>query len=83
MYEKVVGKGKKKEYPHLQSQTKERAERKPLNMETSEGMGKVLLQEAEAAKPEGGVILQHECVCKDHPREGKSASSGGQCQGKV
>jgi hypothetical protein len=48
VYEKVVGKGKKKEYPHLQNQTKERAERKPLNMETSERVEKVLLQEAEA-----------------------------------
>jgi hypothetical protein len=49
VYEKVVGKGKKKEYPHLQNPTKGRAERKPLNMETSEGMEKKLLQEAEAA----------------------------------
>jgi hypothetical protein len=48
VYEKVVGKGQKKEYPHLQSQTKERAERKLLTMETSERVEKVLMQEAEA-----------------------------------
>jgi hypothetical protein len=48
VYEKVVGKSQKKEYPHLQNPVKERAERRPLKMETSERVEKGLMQEAEA-----------------------------------
>jgi hypothetical protein len=48
VYEKVVGKSQKKEYPDLQNHKKERAESKPLTMETSQRMENVLLQEAEA-----------------------------------
>ena len=48
VYEKVVGKGREEEYPHMQNLARSKAERSPLNMETSEGVKTALSQQAEA-----------------------------------
>ena len=47
VYEKVVGKGRKKEYPHLQNPALVKSREETPNMETSEGLKTALKQEAE------------------------------------